>query len=103
MIVSSKLSDSPTYVKTLHQMHIHSPSLILVPDTFLSITDASLASGGKKPSATSVLVQCILEEFDYVPVEPVIRRYWNDTSGRLMCSFYALFDFFTYRIQDWSS
>ncbi|THH23175.1 hypothetical protein EUX98_g8002 [Antrodiella citrinella] len=43
--------------------------------------DSSLASGGKKPTTTSVLVQCILEEFEYVPVEPVPRRYWNDTSG----------------------
>ncbi|EPS95138.1 hypothetical protein FOMPIDRAFT_63418 [Fomitopsis schrenkii] len=75
-----QLADSPTYIKTLHQLHLHSPSLILVPDTFLSMSDISLASGGKKPSTTSVLVQCMLEEFD-VPVEPVMRRYWNETAG----------------------
>ncbi|KAH8101458.1 muts domain V-domain-containing protein [Cristinia sonorae] len=75
-----QLSDSPTYVKTLQQLHIHSPSLILVPDTFLSVNDVLLASGGKKPTTTPVLVQCILEEFDYLPVEPVLRRYWNDIS-----------------------
>ncbi|KAH9923367.1 muts domain V-domain-containing protein [Fomitopsis serialis] len=50
-----QLADSPTYIKTLHQLHLHSPSLILVPDTFLSMSDVSLASGGKKPSTTSVL------------------------------------------------
>lgn len=82
-----QLADSPTYIKTLHQLHLHSPSLILVPDTFLSMSDVSLASGGKKPSTTSVLVQCMLEEFD-VPVEPVMRRYWNETAGEPL--FYLL-------------
>ncbi|KZT68826.1 hypothetical protein DAEQUDRAFT_751159 [Daedalea quercina L-15889] len=75
-----QLADSPTYIKTLHQLHLHSPSLILVPDTFLSVSDVSLASGGKKPSAPSVLVQSVMEEFD-VPVEPVMRKYWNETAG----------------------
>ncbi|KAI0727611.1 muts domain V-domain-containing protein [Fomitopsis betulina] len=75
-----QLADSPTYIKTLHQLHLHSPSLILVPDTFLSMSDISLATGGKNPSTTSVLVQCMLEEFD-IPVEPVMRRYWNETAG----------------------
>lgn len=77
---SLKLADSPTYVKTLHQLHIHTPALILVPDTFLALTDVSLASGGKKPSSTSILVQCIMEEFD-VPIEPVLRKYWSETAG----------------------
>ncbi|KZT09019.1 uncharacterized protein LAESUDRAFT_742230 [Laetiporus sulphureus 93-53] len=75
-----QLADSPTYIKTLHQLHLRSPSLILVPDTFLSVSDISLASGGKKPSTTSVLVQCLMEEFD-VPVEPVLRKYWNESAG----------------------
>ncbi|CAL1697007.1 unnamed protein product [Somion occarium] len=57
------------------------PSLILVPDTFLSIANDSLASGGKKPATTSLLVQCILEEFESVSVEPVMRKYWNETAG----------------------
>ncbi|KAI0089898.1 muts domain V-domain-containing protein [Irpex rosettiformis] len=76
-----QLSDVPTYVKTLHQMHLHYPSLILVPDTFLSLSDASLLSGGKRPNTTSVLVQSILEEFDSAPVEPVMRKYWSDNAG----------------------
>ncbi|GBE78596.1 MutS protein homolog 4 [Sparassis crispa] len=76
-----QLADCPTYVKTLHQLHLHSPSLILVPDTFLSVTDVLLASGAKKPSTTSILIQCIMEEFDSVPIEPVPRKYWNETAG----------------------
>ncbi|CAL1696962.1 unnamed protein product [Somion occarium] len=76
-----QLADCPTYVKTLHQLHLHMPSLILVPDTFLSIANDSLASGGKKPATTSLLVQCILEEFESVSVEPVMRKYWNETAG----------------------
>ncbi|KAI0668609.1 muts domain V-domain-containing protein [Trametes maxima] len=76
-----QLADCPTYVKTLHQMHLHSPSMILVPDTFLAFTDVSLPSGGRKSQTTSMLVQCITEEFDGVPIEPVMRKYWNENAG----------------------
>ncbi|KAH9949472.1 muts domain V-domain-containing protein [Amylocystis lapponica] len=76
-----QLADCPTYVKTLHQLHLHSPSLILVPDTFLSLSDITLASGGKKPCTTSVLVKCIMEEFDTVPIQPVLRKFWNEGVG----------------------
>ncbi|KAI9462694.1 muts domain V-domain-containing protein [Boletus coccyginus] len=76
-----QLADCPTYVKTLHQMYIHYPSLVLVPDTFIAATDATLASGGKKPPTTSLLVQFIMEEFPNIPVEPVARKYWNDGAG----------------------
>ncbi|KAI0735804.1 muts domain V-domain-containing protein [Earliella scabrosa] len=76
-----QLADCPTYVKTLHQMHLHYPSMILVPDTFLSLSDISLTSSGKKPQTTSLLVQCIMEEFEGVPVEPVMRKYWSDNAG----------------------
>ncbi|OBZ78578.1 MutS 4 [Grifola frondosa] len=76
-----QLADCPTYVKTLHQLHLHSPSLILVPDTFLSISDVWSASGGKKPSTTSLLVQCMMEEFDTVPIQPVMRKFWNENAG----------------------
>ncbi|KAF9235861.1 DNA mismatch repair protein MutS [Melanogaster broomeanus] len=78
---TGRLADCPTYVKTLHQMHIHYPSLVLVPDTFLCATDSALASSGKKPPTTSLLVQFIMEEFPSVPVEPVVRKYWNDAAG----------------------
>ncbi|KAI0369881.1 hypothetical protein BV20DRAFT_1036163 [Pilatotrama ljubarskyi] len=76
-----QLADCPTYVKTLHQLHIHNPSMILVPDTFLSLTDVSLPSGANKSQTTSLLVQCITDEFDGVPIEPVMRKYWNETAG----------------------
>ncbi|KIK81485.1 hypothetical protein PAXRUDRAFT_35858 [Paxillus rubicundulus Ve08.2h10] len=76
-----QLADCPTYVKTLHQIHIHYPSLVLVPDTSLSATDATLASSGRKPPTTSLLVQFIMEEFPNVPIEPVARKYWNDAAG----------------------
>ncbi|PCH39267.1 hypothetical protein WOLCODRAFT_129135, partial [Wolfiporia cocos MD-104 SS10] len=75
-----QLADSPTYIKTLHQLHLHSPSIILVPDTFSSLIDTPMASGGKKASSTSVLVQCMIEEFD-ATVDPVMRKYWNDDAG----------------------
>ena len=77
-----QLGDCQTYVKTLHQMHINPPSLILVPDTFLAVSDTIATSSGKKPSTTSVLVECIQDEFPDVPVDPVLRKFWNDAAGR---------------------
>ncbi|KAI1790487.1 muts domain V-domain-containing protein, partial [Ganoderma leucocontextum] len=76
-----QLADCPTYVKTLHQMHLHYPSIVLVPDTFMSLSDVSLASGAKTPQTTTLLVQCIMDEFDGVPIEPVMRKYWSDNAG----------------------
>ncbi|KAJ7452111.1 DNA mismatch repair protein MutS [Mycena galericulata] len=72
-----QLADCQTYVKTLHQMHLHPPVLVLVPDTFLSTSDAS---------PQSMLVEYIYEEFPGVPVEPIGRKYWNETGG----PYYAL-------------
>ncbi|KIJ58731.1 hypothetical protein HYDPIDRAFT_178027 [Hydnomerulius pinastri MD-312] len=80
-VMMVQLADCPTYVKTLHQIHIHYPSLVLVPDTFLSATDATLTSSGKRPTTTSLLAQFIMEEFPNVPIEPVARKYWNDSAG----------------------
>ena len=45
------------------------------------MSDGALASGGKRPNTTSLLVQCILEEFEGTPVEPVLRKYWSDSAG----------------------
>jgi DNA mismatch repair protein MSH4 len=64
------------------QIHLHNPSLILVPDTFLSATDAPLASSTKTPTSTSLLVQYIAEEFPDVPIQPVARKYWNEQAGQ---------------------
>lgn len=77
----NQLADCPTYVKTLHQMHLHYPSIVLVPDTFMSLSDVSLSSGTKTPQTTTLLVQCIMDEFDGVPIEPVMRKYWSDNAG----------------------
>ncbi|KIK43853.1 hypothetical protein CY34DRAFT_680561 [Suillus luteus UH-Slu-Lm8-n1] len=79
-----QLSDCSTYVKTLHQMHVHTPHMILVPDTFLSSTSTSLtpsASATRGASSSSLSVQFIREEFPQVPIEPVPRKYWNDSAG----------------------
>ncbi|PIL30772.1 hypothetical protein GSI_06940 [Ganoderma sinense ZZ0214-1] len=62
-------------------MHLHYPSIVLVPDTFMSLSDVSLASGAKTPQTTTLLVQCIMDEFDGVPIEPVMRKYWSDNAG----------------------
>lgn len=62
-------------------MHLHTPCLVLVPDTFLSASDNSAARSGRNPDNTSLLVQCIQEEFPFVPVEPVLRKYWNEDAG----------------------
>ncbi|KAF7344644.1 MutS 4 [Mycena venus] len=67
-----QLSDCPTYVKTLHQMHLHPPALVLVPDTSLSTSDTS---------SPSVLVEYIYEEFPGVPVQPIGKKYWDKTGG----------------------
>ncbi|KAF9781104.1 muts domain V-domain-containing protein [Thelephora terrestris] len=80
-----QLSDLPTYVKTLHQMHIHYPSLVLVPDTFLSPHFSSDAKA-------SLLINSIEGEFEDVPIEPVKRKYWNETVGLQFITQLALDD-----------
>ncbi|KDR68697.1 hypothetical protein GALMADRAFT_146051 [Galerina marginata CBS 339.88] len=76
-----QVADCQTYVKTLHQMHIHNPCLVLIPDTFLFASDAALAPSGKRSASTSLLVEYIREEFPGTQIEPVGRRYWNDAGG----------------------
>jgi DNA mismatch repair protein MSH4 len=76
-VIVVQLADNQSYIKTLHQMHLHWPSLILVPDTFLSTTD--LAS--TRLTTTSLLVQRMQEEFPHIPIEPVARKFWNNTAG----------------------
>ncbi|PFH48211.1 hypothetical protein AMATHDRAFT_150385 [Amanita thiersii Skay4041] len=76
-----QLADCQTYVKTLHQMHLHTPCLVLVPDTFLSAADAALVPTKNRSCSTSVLVEYIEEEFSGVGIEPVARKYWNDAGG----------------------
>ena len=60
---------------------------MLIPDTFLSASDAALAPSGKRAASTSMLVEYIREEFPGVQIEPVGRRYWNDAGGKHLTSF----------------
>ncbi|PPQ78808.1 hypothetical protein CVT25_010677 [Psilocybe cyanescens] len=76
-----QIADCQTYVKSLHQMHVHNPCLVLIPDTFLSAADAALAPSGKRSASTSLLVEYIREEFPGIQIESVGRRYWNDAGG----------------------
>jgi DNA mismatch repair protein MSH4 len=62
-------------------MHLHYPAVILIPDTFLSLKDNLGPSSGNTSSSTSLLVQCLYEEFPGVPVETVLRKYWNEDAG----------------------
>lgn len=64
----------------MHQLHIYSPALILVPDTFFAAMDVGLSSSHRSTS-TSNLVQYLEDEFPGVPVEPVMRKYWNEGAG----------------------
>ncbi|KAL0576893.1 MutS protein msh4 [Marasmius crinis-equi] len=79
-VVLVQLADCQTYVKTLHQIHLHHPSVILVPDTFLSASDRGNARR-KQQSTTSMLVELVQDEFQGVPVETLPRKYYNEQSG----------------------
>ena len=67
-LVALQLADGQAYVKTPHQMNLHNPARIIVPDTFLSASDAV----SKSLPPTSILVKYTEEEFPGVPIEPVI-------------------------------
>ncbi|KAJ7591554.1 muts domain V-domain-containing protein [Mycena floridula] len=64
-----QLADCQTYVKTLHQMHLHTPSLVIIPDTFLG------GQSNRFHAATpaSLLVEFIQEEFPGVPLETIVE------------------------------
>lgn len=84
-VTFTQLTDCQTYVKTLHHLHLHYPSVVIVPDTFFSSTETSVNSSTGRTTSTSLLVQCIQGEFPYVPIEPVLRKYWNEESGKQSC------------------
>ncbi|KAF9505616.1 hypothetical protein BS47DRAFT_1322283 [Hydnum rufescens UP504] len=69
-----QISDCQTYVKTLHHLHVHYPSVVVV-------LDSSLPSDPSPSRRSTVLVQYIQEDFPDVPMESVSRKYWNDTVG----------------------
>ena len=62
-------------------MHLHYPALVLVPDTFVSPKDSLGPSSRNKTNSTSLLVQRLCDEFPGVPVEPVLRKFWNEDAG----------------------
>lgn len=71
-------------------MHLHYPSLILVPDTSFSALESSVPSSKNRPLSTSLLVQCIQDEFIGVPMESVLRKYWNEEGGMCLVTFFWL-------------
>jgi hypothetical protein len=83
-----QVADCQTYVKTIHHLHLHTPSIILIPDTFLT-------SKGRNNAPNTILVECLQEEFQGVPIEPVARKYWNEAAGGVF--YYTSLGVFTLR------
>ena len=81
-------------------MHLHFPSLILVPDTSFRPADIAAPSSGKRGSPPSMLLQYMREEFPEVPIEPIARKYWNDRAGSFFPSSteYVIFSCYLARI-----
>ncbi|KAG8983799.1 MutS protein msh4, partial [Tulasnella sp. 427] len=72
-----QLADCQTYVKTIHHVHLHPPSVIIFPDTFVNSSKQH-----QRPQQESMLLQCLREEFDDVAaLETVGRKYFNDSAG----------------------
>ncbi|KAN0060765.1 MutS protein msh4 [Thecaphora frezii] len=80
----TQFADTPTYVKTIHHLSLHPPSVILVPG---SAVRAPLGSGTKTARRAkakhvadageeSVLVRCLEDIFDF-KVFPLPRNRWN--------------------------
>lgn len=72
-----QISDCQTYMKTLQHVHLMLPSTILVLDSSLP---SETSHQNRSPT---VLVQCIQDEFPEIALQPVSRKYWNDTSGEI--------------------
>jgi hypothetical protein len=71
-------------------MHIHSPSLVLIPDTFLSASDAALALlVNDLFLSTSLLVEYTSKEFPGVQIDAVRADIGTsyDTGGKLSWTF----------------
>ncbi|KAG8914378.1 MutS protein msh4, partial [Tulasnella sp. 408] len=79
-----QLADCQTYVKTIHHIHLHYPSVIIVPDTFNAGggSSSSTAASSNPKKQPSLLLRCLQEEFeDDVAFETVGRKYFNDSAG----------------------
>jgi DNA mismatch repair protein MSH4 len=79
-VMLAQLSDCQTYVKTLHQLYLHPPCLLLVPDTFVS-AETGHSLPGSNVSSNATIVGYLHDEFPSVPMEVVSRRYWNSEGG----------------------
>ncbi|KZO99190.1 hypothetical protein CALVIDRAFT_404861 [Calocera viscosa TUFC12733] len=74
-----QVADCQTYVKTLHHIGLHHPGTLLVLDSALRDRPGG---GGNAIGAPSLLVEALQDEFPGVPIEPIPRKYWNETAGR---------------------
>ncbi|KAI0307402.1 muts domain V-domain-containing protein [Multifurca ochricompacta] len=72
-----QLADCQTYVKTLHQMHLHNPSLILVPDTFLSLK----ITWGRLEFVSQL---CVQDEERAATILAVSRKYYALSAASAM-------------------
>ena len=51
------------------------------------VVDVSAPASAKFAASKSLLVQCIQDEFSGVPIEPVLRKYWNEEAGKCLVTF----------------
>lgn len=58
-------------------MHVHWPSVVLVPETFVAHAHGADAVN----TGSSLLARFVTEEFPEARVEPVPRKWWNDSAG----------------------
>ena len=68
-------------------MNLHNPVLVLVPDMSLAHVDASAPASAKLAASTSLLVQCIQDEFPGVLIKPVLGKYRNGEAGGYLLTF----------------
>jgi DNA mismatch repair protein MSH4 len=69
-----QVADCQTYVKTLLHLSLHSPEIIIAPDTFFATN--------RDGSYKSVLLEHIQEDLAGVPIVQFPRRFWNDRAGQ---------------------
>ncbi|KZS90242.1 hypothetical protein SISNIDRAFT_551573 [Sistotremastrum niveocremeum HHB9708] len=71
-----QVADVQTYFKTLHYIQLHYPSVVVMPDT--SVPGERLSFKKQTPS---LLLQYIENEFPNVTIEPLSRKFWNESAG----------------------
>ncbi|KAH8929217.1 hypothetical protein BT69DRAFT_1346041 [Atractiella rhizophila] len=76
----TQLTDSQTFVKTIHTLTSRYPSTILVPSTAAKPGQNSEAQLMNLVNGT-IFMECLTESFDDVTFTPVARKYWNEQAG----------------------